>query len=313
MNAIDLFSGIGGFSLGLAGYTRTVLYCEADPHAQAVLLSRMAEGKIDCAPICTDVREITSGFIDVPIDIICGGFPCQDISVAGKGVGLEGERSGLFFEIVRLAKEIKPKFLFLENVAAIRTRGLDRVIQELTEVGYDCRWTMLSAADVGAPHKRERWFLLAHSKSNDGRRRLSDIFGEDAEKQRSQNEYQDTTGQLGNSSNHTEILANTDERGLSSSGAEQCSAGTSRSGASTEHGTTESRLGGMADGVSPSLEQGLPDYLTSDYWQEEPEGIPRVTKEKEQRVECIKRLGNAVVPLQVRAAFECLMGIKERL
>jgi DNA (cytosine-5)-methyltransferase 1 len=128
----------------------------------------MAEGRLHLAPICTDVREISKDAVDIPIDIIFGGFPCQDISVAGKGAGLEGERSGLFFEVVRLAKEIRPAFLFLENVPAIRTRGLDAVIQELTTLGYDCRWTMLSAAEVGAPHKRERWFCLAFNANHQG-------------------------------------------------------------------------------------------------------------------------------------------------
>jgi DNA (cytosine-5)-methyltransferase 1 len=98
------------------------------------------------------------------IDIIGGGFPCQDLSVAGAGKGLDGERSGLFFEIVRLIRECNPRFVFLENVPAIRTRGGERVVKELASIGYDCRWTTLSASAVGAPHKRERWFLLAHTK-----------------------------------------------------------------------------------------------------------------------------------------------------
>ena len=107
------------------------------------------------------VREIALG----EVGGIIGGFPCQDISVAGLGKGLEGERSGLFFEIMRLAKEIKPTFLFLENVAALRTRGLETILQELTKAGYDCRWTMLRASEVGAIHKRERIFILAHNRS----------------------------------------------------------------------------------------------------------------------------------------------------
>jgi DNA (cytosine-5)-methyltransferase 1 len=99
------------------------------------------------------------------VDVIFGGFPCQDISVAGHGKGLEGERSGLFFEILRLAKEIKPSFIFLENVPAITSRGGLQVVREIAEMGYDCRWCIISAESIGAPHKRERWFLLAHSKS----------------------------------------------------------------------------------------------------------------------------------------------------
>lgn len=162
MNGLDLFSGIGGIGVALEPWVRTVTYCEQDRYAQGVLLSRMQSGDIDTAPIWNDVRSLTKDLLP-PIDIIFGGFPCQDISVAGAGKGLGGERSGLFFEIIRLTKETKPSFIFLENVPAIRTRGLREVIKAFTEIGYDCRWTCLSASSVGAPHKRERWFLLAHA------------------------------------------------------------------------------------------------------------------------------------------------------
>lgn len=164
INGLDLFSGIGGMSLALREWVRPVAYCEIDTYCQAVLLSNMVDGKLQCAPIWDDIKTLECSFIP-PIDIIYGGFPCQDISIAGLGKGLEGERSGLFFEIVRLAKEIKPKFIFLENVPAIRSRGGLRVVSEITHMGYDCRWCVISAASVGALHKRERWFLLAHSRS----------------------------------------------------------------------------------------------------------------------------------------------------
>lgn len=416
LNAISLFSGIGGFELGLHNYCRTLLYCEADKHAQAVLLSRMSERAIDKAPICTDVREINSEFVDMPIDIIFGGFPCQDVSVAGKGVGLEGERSGLFFEIVRLAGEIKPTFLFLENVSAIRTRGLDRVILELTEVGYDLRWCMLSASDVGAPHRRERWFLLAarrdalaNPESICDRGELRDILSENAEIGRSEEQYQDQTRESESASELSTVLANTDQpqyrlseretkahtitrecsqnqtgtladtfcEGIRSdsgikaetirvlgeglvSGAEQlantdnerlegsetprdiesrrkntdqqptrCSSelanttserleGSDRTcseqyatgcGSECSPRPTESNMGRMADGFSSDVVEIRRAHLDPNYWKEEPEGVPRVTEEREQRVDRIKRLGNAVVPLQVRTAFEYLMGI----
>ena len=164
MNGLDLFSGIGGIGLALEPWVRTVAYCERDRYAQGVLLSRMRSGDIDKAPIWDDVTTLRADMLP-RIDIIFGGFPCQDLSVAGRGKGLAGERSGLFFEIIRLVKELSPRFVFLENVPAIRTRGLSEVVNALTEIGYDCRWTCLSAGDVGAPHKRERWFLLAHAKS----------------------------------------------------------------------------------------------------------------------------------------------------
>lgn len=163
MNGLDLFSGIGGIGLALSPWVRTIAYCENDRYAQAVLLSRMQSGDLEKAPIWDDVRTLSSKHIGVPIDFISGGFPCQDISTAGRGAGLEGTRSGLFFEICRLIGELRPRFIFLENVPAIAVRGLDRVLLEFTALGYDTRWTTISASSVGACHQRKRWFLLAHS------------------------------------------------------------------------------------------------------------------------------------------------------
>lgn len=165
LNGLDLFSGIGGISLALAPWVRPTAYCENDPYATAVLLSRMQEGVLPLAPIWDDVRTLRGAdFVNV-VDIICAGFPCQDISSAGSRAGVEGERSGLYKEIIRLAGEIRPNFIFLENVAAIVSRGLCSVLTDLTEIGYDTRWTCLRASDVGAPHLRERWWLLAHTDS----------------------------------------------------------------------------------------------------------------------------------------------------
>lgn len=163
LNGLDLFSGIGGLTLALAPWVRPIAYCENDRYAQAVLLSRMSKGEIARAPIWDDVRTLGRKNFHgrTSIDLISAGFPCQDISAAGRGAGLAGERSGLFFQVVRLVRELGPAFVFLENVPAIRTRGLDVVIKELSGLGYDCRWTTVSAADVGAPHLRKRWWLLA--------------------------------------------------------------------------------------------------------------------------------------------------------
>lgn len=123
----------------------------------------MQRGGIDRAPIWDDIRSLSADMLP-PIDIIFGGFPCTDISVAGVRKGLAGERSGLFFEIVRLAKEIKPSFIFLENVPNICSLGGVDVVREITEMGYSVRWCVISAASVGASHKRERWFLLGYAK-----------------------------------------------------------------------------------------------------------------------------------------------------
>ena len=165
MNGLDLFSGIGGISLALKDWVRPIAYCEIDTYCQGVLLSRMADGLLDKAPIWDDVSTLRAEPFRACTDIIYGGFPCQDISVAGHGKGLAGERSGLFFEIIRLCGQIKPRFIFLENVPAITIRGGAEVVRAITALGYDCRWCIISAASIGALHRRDRWFLLAHSKS----------------------------------------------------------------------------------------------------------------------------------------------------
>lgn len=163
LNGLDLFSGYGGISLGLSEYVRPIAYCEKERYCQFIILSRQLEGRLPKGPIWDNVRTLDGSQFKGQIDIVYGGFPCQDISTAGNGEGLEGKRSGLFYELCRVVQEIEPSFVFLENVPAIRTRGLSQVANELTKMGYGCRWTVISASSLGAPHKRERWFLLAHT------------------------------------------------------------------------------------------------------------------------------------------------------
>ncbi len=168
LNGLDLFSGIGGLSIALAPWVRPVAYCEFDRYATALLLSRMVGGDLPTAPIWDDVRTFNGNMLGCGIDIIYGGFPCQDISLAGARKGLAGERSGLFYEAIRLVRECKPKFVFLENVGGIR-KYVPTVRGELEALGYDCRDGFLSAAEVGANHIRNRWWLLAHSNGSNGR------------------------------------------------------------------------------------------------------------------------------------------------
>jgi len=164
---VSLFSGVAGIEIGLHQEVKTVAYVEREPYAQAVLIKRMREGLLDSAPIYDDVRTFDGSKYRGLVDIVFGGFPCQDISVAGKGAGIkEGTRSGLFYELMRVVGEIRPPFIFLENVPTITNRGLDVVLATLSEAGYDAKWITIRASDVGAPHRRERWFCLAYS--NDG-------------------------------------------------------------------------------------------------------------------------------------------------
>jgi DNA (cytosine-5)-methyltransferase 1 len=169
MTGLDLFSGIGGIGEALSPWVRTVAYCEIEPYARALLFSRMKRGEIDAAPVHVDVMRLgreALAEIGVPsVDFIFGGFPCTDISLAGDRAGVqEGTRSGLFFQIARLLAELQPKFVMLENVAAIRSMGIGTVARELDEKGYEWRYGVLSAYDIGACHRRDRWWLLGRRK-----------------------------------------------------------------------------------------------------------------------------------------------------
>lgn len=161
MNVLDLFSGIGGFSLGLERVgMRTVAFCEVDPFCRAVLAKHWPG--IPCFP---DIRNLTSSLLehnDIWPDVLCGGFPCQDISVAGKGAGLAGERSGLWGEYARLIGEIRPRYVVVENVSALLGRGLDTVLGDLASLGYDAEWHCIPASYVGAPHRRDRTWIIAY-------------------------------------------------------------------------------------------------------------------------------------------------------
>ena len=170
MKVLDLFSGIGGFSLGLerAGF-ETVAFCEIDTNAQLVLKKHWPH-----VPIYDDVSAINGEtFRDQTIDIICGGFPCQDISIAGKGAGITGEKSGLWFEFHRLIDELRPKFAIVENVFALRSRGLEVVLQNLADIGYDATWTTFDSQFFGVPQRRRRVYILA---VRDGIQKGTDIF-----------------------------------------------------------------------------------------------------------------------------------------
>lgn len=165
MRLLDLFSGIGGFSLGLerSGGFKTVAFCEIDPFCRKVLNKHWPD-----VPIYEDVRRLTEERLvadGIAVDAICGGFPCQDISVAGKGAGLAGERSGLWKEYARLIGELRPRFAFVENVAALLGRGIGDVLGDLAALGYDAEWHCIPASYVGAPHIRYRVWIVAHSDS----------------------------------------------------------------------------------------------------------------------------------------------------
>lgn len=165
MNELHLFAGAGGGILAgqLLGH-RTVCAVEWEPYAQAVLVARQNDGSLPPFPIWDDVQTFDGRPWRGVVDVVAGGFPCQDISVAGKGAGITGERSGLWSHMARIVGEVRPRFVFVENSPALITRGLGVVLGDLAALGYDCKWTVLGAADVGAPHQRDRLWILAHSR-----------------------------------------------------------------------------------------------------------------------------------------------------
>lgn len=260
----------------MAPWVQPVAYCEFDRHATAVLLSRMAGGDIPTAPIWDDVRSLKGDMFPCEIDIIYGGFPCQDVSSAGLRKGMEGERTILYLEAVRLVSECRPKFVLLENVAGIR-KFVPSIRGELEALGYDCRDGFLSAAEVGAPHVRNRWWLLAYLN-------CGELRNESIRKPRRSGK------------------AKSRNNGSKESLADDFSDRLERNGQSSH----------APKANEESREPETRDYLwgrESDWWSTEP-NVGRVVHGIQNRSHRIKGLGNAVVPLQAREAFKILMGIK---
>lgn len=163
LRVLDLFSGIGGFSLGLerTGGFETVAFCEIEEYPRRVLAKHWSK-----VPIYNDVRELTADALardGIAVDVICGGFPCQDVSLAGKRAGFAGERSGLWSEIVRLSCELRPQFIIVENVAALLSDGMGTVLGDLAEIGYDAEWECIPASSLGFDHVRDRVWIVAYA------------------------------------------------------------------------------------------------------------------------------------------------------
>jgi len=267
LRVLDLFSGIGGFSLGLerTGGFKTVAFCEIEPFCQRVLAKHWPG-----MPIYDDVRELTGARLaadGIAVDVICGGFPCQDISVAGKRAGLEGARSGLWSEYRRLIGELQPRFAIVENVPGLLSLGVGAVLGDLATLGYDATWDCIPACAVGAKHRRDRLWLVAYSG-----RECRSVGGRPAD--------MDGTPRAGQ--------ANGEERqwhghAADDRGAVVANADCSRLPAS---GEIQDRANGeQGRGVSPP----------GGWWGIEPD-VGRVAHGVPSRVDRLRSLGNAVVP-----------------
>lgn len=266
MNILDLFSGIGGFSLGLerAGM-RTVAFCEIDPHARKVLNKHWPD-----VPVFTDVSTLTKDDLNEQIDVLAGGFPCQDISTAGLGAGLSGSRSGLWFQFHRLIKEIQPRYAIIENVSALRSRGLDQVLWSLAEIGYDAEWHCIPAAAVGAPHRRDRiWIVACPRHKGFLQRGQHDDGGEKSTTLRG------VCGDVLSRRKQSEVLADAERQRQQGSGQPILAFGAAQGADRQANQPLAIRLGGV--------------------WPIEPD-VGRVANGVPDRAHRLKQLGNAVVP-----------------
>ena len=306
LQTLDLFAGIGGFALGLerTGGFKTVAFCEIEPYPRAVLAKHWPGVKQ-----YDDVRTLTGTQLEadgIAVDVITGGFPCQDISAAGKQAGIdETTRSGLWSEIARLVGEIRPRYVIVENVSALLSgpserRGgwFGRVLGDLAEIGYDAEWHCIQAADVGAPHLRDRIWIVAHPQHPDP----------DSERS-----HRETVNKFGEVEPFDQQVSNAGSLGPLLADAEVLRRdGVELHGKHTKKDEEQSGRSGSSINVSNPNSQGPQGWAVvqdkqparsgwgrhfgrDGWWPPEP-NVGRVAHGVPKRVDRLKALGNAVVP-----------------
>jgi DNA (cytosine-5)-methyltransferase 1 len=299
VHELALFAGAGGGILGgkLLGW-RTVCAVERDAYAASVLVARQNEGLLPAFPIWDDVRTFDGRPWRGIVDVVSGGFPCQDISVAGGGAGIEGKRSGLWSEMARIVGDVRPRFVFVENSPAIITRGLGRVLGDLAALGYDCRWTVLGAADVGAPHRRDRFWLVAHAEGErlpPGRanRREKSGFAKPANGSEDSADVANTNRLRESQQKRSERA----QRGRAGHGGEEMA------DADSER-REELRPAAIANGMG-QLAGCIAEIGSAAWWRTEPD-VGRVADGVAARVDRLRAIGNGQVPLCAATAWRIL-------
>jgi DNA (cytosine-5)-methyltransferase 1 len=299
MNELALFAGAGGGILGghLLGW-RTVCAVEWEPYPASVLCARQNDGLLPPFPIWDDVQTFDGKPWRGIVDVVSGGFPCQDISAAGKGAGIDGERSGMWREMARVIREVRPRFVFVENSPMLTSRGLGVVLGDLAKMGFDAKWGVLGAADVGAPHQRDRIWIAG----------WRDIFPH-AELHRLGWREQQSEGVEKTEGN----LANTKEL-LCDGGNDNAGVGLERESVSEPRNCN--RTQNVANTQNPKRRAGqlgranktvrTPRNNESSrccWWQAEP-NVGRVVDGLAARVDRLKAIGNGQVPLVAATAWE---------
>ena len=270
----SLFAGIGGLELGLERAGMTVKWqVEIDEYCRQVLAKHWPDvPRWD--DVCTFPPEDWTAE-QLEVDLICGGWPCQDISTAGKGAGLEGARSGLFYEVIRLAGILRPRYLLLENVSALLARGLGTVLGELAQVGYDAQWHCIPAASVGAPHRRDRVFILADT--NNAR----------------QDKREKPTGRAEFRGCRQDVADTDNQRKSQPQGGQQDKRG--RPSNSGENVPDTDSAGRKEQRWTKPAQTEFSTPECSSWWSVEPQ-VGRVADGIPRRVDRLRGLGNAVVP-----------------
>ena len=292
MKVLDLFSGIGGFSLGLeAAGMETVAFCEFDEHARKVLKKHWPD-----VPIHNDVRELDGTEYRGTVDVVCGGFPCQDLSNAGKKAGITGERSSLYREMLRIISECLPRYAIFENVSALLTgdsgRWFAQFLYDLAEIGYDAEWHCIPASELGAHHHRDRVWIIAYP-NNDGQFATKEREGTE-ERGDSDKARQKSAKQLEGcgSSSFDELLADTNNKRLQRRERLRVYIAENIKRARGAYGAASERCnGGRRKGNT---------------WHVEPE-LGRVADGIPNRSHRLKQLGNAVVPQIPEAIGRAIM------
>ena len=324
LNVLDIFSGIGGFSIGLeAASMQTVAFCEINPFCRKILTRHWPS-----IPIFSDITTIHKEDLKAlpRIDVIAGGFPCQDISVAGKGGGINAKRSGLWKEFARLINDIRPKYAIIENVANLRSTGLISVLQDLWEIGYDAEWHCIPASAFGAPHRRDRIWIIAYPAClckvglSIGKEETESTFGDgyknasDPDCKRCEHREYNQQGRCLPGNKNRKYPQTQQERDIRKSGASQIckifpdtdQQGLQRCGGFKEISPifTQEQIGmyycsrGIKQwGKEPSEVPRLKDERLNPDWVEWLMGYPISWTDGGSRMQRLQSLGNAVVPL----------------
>ena len=310
LNELALFAGTGGGILGgkLLGW-RTVCAVERDAYAAAVLAQRQNDGLLKAFPIWSDVTTFDGRPWRGIAQIVSGGFPCQDISSAGKGAGITGERSGLWKEFARIIGEVRPRFVFVENSPMLTLRGLGVVLGDLSSMGFDAEWGVISAGDCGAPHERQRIWIVANAKGE----RCWQRGGQSYIPSKDGRQDGQMCAELGGTSEQSADMADSPQL--------QCDGRNDNTGVGLESGQVpEFENNGwahyLADTNSPqrqgrSISSGVraqhANLSGTSWWGTEP-NVGRVANGVAARVDRLKAIGNGQVPIVAATAFRILSG-----